>query len=60
MNGILTVGELKRILVKYSDETQIVVANEEWYLNISEVVDTDEMNFAITLHTSNTFDPSQF
>ena len=61
MKGILTVGELKEILANYSDDTQIVVAKEEWYLNISNVVLPDnESTLALTLETSDTFDPRQF
>lgn len=61
MNGILTVGELKAILAKYSDDTQIVTTDEEWYLNISRVIEPDnDSYFAITLETSNTFDARQF
>ena len=61
MNGVLTVGELKKILADYSDDTQIVVANEEWYLNISNVVLPDNNGiYAITFETADTFDPRQF
>ena len=60
--GILTVGELKEILAKHSEDTQIVVADSSWYLNINEVmeVNEDEGMFAITLFTNNDFDPRQF
>lgn len=60
MNGILTVGELKAILAKHSDKTQIVVANDGWYSNIEEVIEPDnDSYFAITFYTKDTFDPRQ-
>ena len=61
MNGILTVGELKKVIAKYSDETQIVTTGGEFFLNISGIVEPDgENTLAITLETSDTFDPRQF
>ena len=61
MKGILTVGELRAILAKHSEDTQIVVAKDEWFANICEVVEPDnESYFAITLYTEDTFDPRQF
>ena len=60
-NGILTVGELKALLAKYEDNTQIVVAKDDWYANISEVVEPDnDSYFAITLYTKDDFDARQF
>jgi hypothetical protein len=62
MNGILTVGELKAILAKHSDDTQIVTTNDEgWFSNIAQVIEPDGNSyFAITLETANTFDARQF
>jgi hypothetical protein len=59
--GVLTVGELKELLSKYSDSTQIVVASEDWYVNISEVIEPDDDGiYAITFYTTDDFDPRQF
>jgi len=59
--GILKVSELKKLLSKYSDDTQLVFANDDWYENITEIVEPDEdTTFAITFYTSKTFDPRQF
>ncbi len=59
--GILTVGQMKEFLAKYNDDTQIVVATQDWYANIVEVTDTDdEFQFAITLFTKDDFDARQF
>ena len=59
--GILTVGELKELLSKHSDSTQIVVAQDDWYVNISEVVEPDnDSYFAITFYTTDDFDARQF
>ena len=60
-NGILTVGELKALLAKYEDNTQIVVAKDDWYANIAEIVEPDnDSYFAITFYTKDDFDPRQF
>jgi hypothetical protein len=61
MNGILTVGELKEILSKQPDDTQIVVAVDDYYQNISAVIEPDnDSYFAITFEIEDTFDPRQF
>ncbi len=60
--GILTVGQMKAILANFSDDIQICVANEDWYLNISQVElpeSEDTTRFAITFVTSDDFDPRQ-
>lgn len=55
-NGILTVGELKEMLAKLSDDTEIVVAHDGWYRDIAEVILPDEeVYFAVTLFTKDTF-----
>ena len=59
--SFLTVGELRKILSDYSDDTQIVVAKDDWYSNISDVILPDgEGVYAITFETADTFDPRQF
>jgi len=59
--GILTVGELKELLSKHSDSTQIVVANDDWFANISEIIEPDnDSYFAITIFTKDDFDARQF
>jgi hypothetical protein len=60
--GILTVGQMKAILANFSDEIQICVANEDWYLNIAKIELPeleDTTRFAITFVTSDDFDPRQ-
>ena len=59
--GILTVGELKELLSKHSDSTQIVIAKDDWYVNVNEVVEPDnDSYFAITFYTTDDFDARQF
>ena len=59
--GILTVGELKELLSKHSDSTQIVVAKDDWFANIGEIVEPDnDSYFAITIFTKDDFDARQF
>lgn len=60
MNGILTVGELKALIANQSDDTQIVVASDTWFLNISSVRLPDETNLAIELGTTDNFEATQF
>ena len=60
--GILTVGQMKAILANFSDDIQICVANEDWYLNIAKIELPeleDTTRFAITFVTSDDFDPRQ-
>lgn len=59
--GILTVGTLKNLLAKYDNETQILVASDDYYLNIDEILlpDGDGIH-AITLIPNDSFDPRQF
>jgi hypothetical protein len=59
--GILTLAQFRKMTENLPDETQIVVADEEWYLNISATYLPDnDAYFAITFATSNDFDARQF
>lgn len=58
--GILTVGQLRQTLAGLDDSTQVVVATNSWYLNVSSVELPDDETFvAVTLFTANTYDPRQ-
>lgn len=61
--GILTVGELKRILAAADDADQIVVATDDigmGYANVESIATPDGHTFcAVTLFTANTYDPRQ-
>lgn len=67
MNGILTIGDLKRMieLAKLSDDVQIVirhdVKSDQEFFNVQEInLPDDDSYFALTLTTADTFDARQF
>lgn len=59
--GILTVAQLKAILLTMPDDCQVLVASDSWYLNVSSVVTPEEGSgyLAVTLFTEDTYDPRQ-
>lgn len=58
--GILTVGELRGLIAGLDDATQVVVATDSWYLNVSSVELPDDERFAaVTLFTADNYDPRQ-
>ena len=60
--GILTVGELRRLLVGLDDETQVLIAPLGYaeYLNINDAILPDEENTALILFGADTYDSRQF
>jgi hypothetical protein len=59
--GILTLAQFRKMTEYLPADTQIVVANEEWYLNISGTYLPDgDSYFAITFTTTDDFDARQF
>lgn len=61
--GVLTVGELTRLLADVPDHVQVLVGTGDWFENITEVCmpnDFDGPYIAVTLFTADTFDTRQF
>ena len=60
-NGILTLGQFLDLVKDLPLTTQMVVATNDWYENINEIILPDnEFNLAITFYSKDTFDPRQF
>jgi hypothetical protein len=60
--GIMTVGELRRMLVGLDELTQVVIGSVDGeYLNIEGAILPDGEDWhAVTLFTANTYDSRQF
>jgi len=59
--GILTLAQFRKMTENLPEDTQIVVANEDWFLNISGTYLPDnDSYFAITFTTTDDFDARQF
>ena len=60
--GIMTVGELRRLLVGLDELTQVVIGSGDGdYLNIEGAILPDGEDWhAVTLFTVDTYDPRQF
>lgn len=59
-DGILTVGELRRILSAVDDSTQVTIATDGWWLNVESVeIPTGDNSPTVIFYTADTFDPRQ-
>ena len=56
----VTVGEMKEILDKYTDDTQIVLGTNSWYKNITKIqLPDDYETYTITLYIGEDFSTTQ-